>query len=81
MWGIGCDIDQRTETTVKDKREAYRERQRARGIREVLMRLPAETIAQIDALQVRRGYDNRSAAALAVIEKGLKGFSEQDQAV
>lgn len=61
---------------VKDKREAYRERQRAQGIREVLMRLPAETIEQIDAVQAKRGYVNRSAAALAILQRGLKGFRD-----
>lgn len=63
-----------------DRRERYRERQKAQGIREVLMRLPTETVDQIDALQQTGGYVNRSAALLALIRKGLEGMTQQPAA-
>lgn len=48
----------------------YRERLRASGEGEVLVKLPRETIAAIDEFKQREGLRNRSQAMLQLIEQG-----------
>jgi hypothetical protein len=48
----------------------YRERIQQQGAREVLLKLPVETIALLDDLKQRQGLRNRSQALLQLIEQG-----------
>jgi hypothetical protein len=48
---------------------AYRQRLRAAGGEEVLLQLPRETIAMLDAIKERHGLRNRSQAFLQLIEQ------------
>ena len=54
---------------------AYRRRLRAAGGEEVLLQLPRETIAMLDAIKERHGLRNRSQAFLQLIEQ--KGAAAQ----
>jgi hypothetical protein len=48
---------------------AYRQRLRAAGGEEVLLRLPQSTVAMLDAIKQRHGLRNRSQAFLQLIEQ------------
>ena len=48
---------------------AYRQRLRAAGGEEVLLQLPRETVAMLDAIKDRHGLRNRSQALLQLIEQ------------
>lgn len=54
---------------------AYRQRLRAAGGEEVLLQLPRETVAMLDAIKERHGLRNRSQALLQLIEQ--KGATAQ----
>lgn len=54
---------------------AYRQRLRAAGGEEVLLQLPRETVAMLDAIKDRHGLRNRSQALLQLIEQ--KGAAAQ----
>jgi metal-responsive CopG/Arc/MetJ family transcriptional regulator len=54
---------------------AYRQRLRAAGSEEVLLQLPRETVAMLDAIKQRQGLRNRSQAFLQLIEQ--KGATAQ----
>ena len=54
---------------------AYRQRLRAAGGEEVLLRLPQSTVAMLDAIKKRHGLRNRSQAFLQLIEQ--KGATAQ----
>jgi hypothetical protein len=54
---------------------AYRRRLRAAGGEEVLLQLPHETVAMLDAIKERQGLRNRSQALLQLIEQ--KGATAQ----
>jgi hypothetical protein len=54
---------------------AYRQRLRAAGGEEVLLQLPRETVAMLDAIKDRHGLRNRSQALLQLIEQ--KGTAAQ----
>ena len=54
---------------------AYRQRLRAAGSEEVLLRLPRATVAMLDAIKQRQGLRNRSQAFLQLIEQ--KGAAAQ----
>ena len=49
---------------------AFRQRLRAAGGEEVLLQLPRETVAMLDAIKQRQGLRNRSQALLQLIEQG-----------
>jgi hypothetical protein len=48
---------------------AYRQRLRAAGSEGVLLHLPQETVAMLDAIKQRHGLRNRSQAFLQLIEQ------------
>jgi hypothetical protein len=50
--------------------QAYRQRLRAAGDEEVLVKLPKQTIALLDELKECHGLRNRSQALLQLIEHG-----------
>jgi hypothetical protein len=54
---------------------AYRQRLRAAGSEGVLLHLPQQTVALLDAIKERQGLRNRSQALLQLIEQ--KGASAQ----
>ncbi len=58
------------------KIQAYRERIRAAGAAEVLVQLPREMVALIDALKEREGLQNRSQALLQLIERGREATQQ-----
>ena len=62
-----------TRSAVKNR--AYRQRLRAAGGEEVLLQLPRETVAMLDAIKDRHGLRNRSQALLQLIEQ--KGATAQ----
>jgi hypothetical protein len=51
------------------KVRAYRQRISAAGDREVLLRLPKETVAFLDSLKHRQGLRNRGQALFQLIEQ------------
>jgi hypothetical protein len=53
-----------------DKDRLYRRRLAAKGRRQLIVALPAETVALIDELKQRQGLRSRSQALLQLIEKG-----------
>jgi len=55
---------------TKQYSAVYRQRIRAAGGAEVLMQLPRETVALLDALKERHGLRSRSQALLKLIEQG-----------
>ena len=57
-------------TNTVDRNAAYRQRLRAAGEEEVLVKLPRQTIALLDELKERQGLRNRSQALLQLIEQG-----------
>jgi hypothetical protein len=62
-----------TASTAKNLR--YRQRLRAAGGEEVLLQLPRETVAMLDAIKERQGLRSRSQALLQLIEQ--KGAAAQ----
>jgi len=54
---------------------AYRQRLRAAGSEGVLLHLPQQTVAMLDAIKERQGLRNRSQALLQLIEQ--KGAAAQ----
>lgn len=58
-----------------ERTQAYRQRLRAAGDEEVLVKLPRKTIALLDELKQCRGLRNRSQALLQLIEQ--KGATAQ----
>lgn len=55
-----------------DSNARYRERVRAAGDEEVLVRLPRETIALLDAMKAEQRLRSRSQALLLLIEEGRR---------
>jgi hypothetical protein len=53
-----------------ERTQAYRQRLRAAGEEEVLVKLPRQTIALLDELKQCHGLRNRSQALLRLIEQG-----------
>jgi hypothetical protein len=53
-----------------ERNSAYRQRLRAAGDEEVLVKLPRETIAMLDDLKQRKHLRSRSLALLQLIEQG-----------
>jgi hypothetical protein len=53
-----------------NKNFAYRQRLRAAGAEEVLIKLPRETIAMLDDLKQRNGLRSRSEVLLQLIDQG-----------
>ena len=53
-----------------ERTQAYRQRLRAAGDEEVLLKLPRETIALLDDLKECHGLRNRSQALMQLIEQG-----------
>ena len=53
-----------------DKDRAYRRRLAAKGRRQLIVALPRETVALIDAIKTRQGLRSRSQALLKLIENG-----------
>jgi hypothetical protein len=49
---------------------AYRQRARAAGGKDVLVRLPDEVVTWLDELKERQGLRNRSQVLLQLIEQG-----------
>jgi hypothetical protein len=58
------------------KVRAYRRRMSAAGDREVLLRLPEETVAFLDNLKHRQGLRNRGQALLQLIEQVRKATQQ-----
>jgi transposase len=58
--------------TIKsaEKSQRFRDRLKASGGEEVLLRLPSETVALLDELKAKQGLRNRSQALLQLIELG-----------
>jgi len=56
--------------TSTERTKAYRQRLRAAGDEEVLVKLPRQTIALLDELKQCHGLRNRSQALLQLIEYG-----------
>ncbi len=56
--------------TSTERTKAYRQRLRAAGDEEVLVKLPRQTVALLDELKQCRGLRNRSEALLQLIEYG-----------
>ena len=57
-------------TNTVDRNAAYRQRLRAAGEEEVLVKLPRQTIALLDELKQCHGLRSRSQALLQLIEQG-----------
>ena len=57
-------------TRSANNNRAYRQRLRDAGGEEVLLQLPRETVAMLDAIKDRHGLRNRSQALLQLIERG-----------
>ena len=57
-------------STANDKDRAYRQRLAAKGRHQLIVALPKETVALIDALKQQQGLRNRSQALLQMIERG-----------
>jgi hypothetical protein len=53
-----------------ERTQAYRQRLRAAGDEEVLLKLPRQTVALLDELKECHGLRNRSQALLQLIEQG-----------
>ena len=53
-----------------ERARAYRQRIRAAGGEDVLIRLPSEIVAYLDELKTRQGLRNRSQVLLQIIEQG-----------
>ena len=58
-----------------ERTQAYRQRLRAAGDEEVLLKLPRQTVALLDELKECHGLRNRSQALLQLIEE--KGATAQ----
>jgi hypothetical protein len=56
-------------TASAAKNLRYRQRLRAAGGEEVLLQLPRETVAMLDAIKERQGLRSRSQALLQLIEQ------------
>ena len=54
--------------TSTERTQAYRQRLRAAGDEEVLLKLPKQTVAFLDELKQCQGLRNRSQALLQLIE-------------
>ena len=57
---------------------AYRQRLRAAGSEEVLLQLPRETVAMLDAIKERQGLRSRSQALLQLIEQRRAAAQQTD---
>src|SRR5262245_27559956 len=62
-------------TRSANNNRAYRQRLRAAGSEGVLLHLPQQTVAMLDAIKERQGLRNRSQALLQLIEQ--KGAAAQ----
>jgi len=62
--------------TSTERTQAYRQRLRAAGDEEVLLKLPRQTIALLDALKECHGLRSRSQAALQLIERGREATQQ-----
>jgi hypothetical protein len=62
--------------TSNKRNQAYRERLRAAGDEEVLLKLPRQTIALLDELKECHGLRSRSQAALQLIERGREATQQ-----
>jgi hypothetical protein len=58
-----------TRLSSAERTRVYRERIRAAGSEDVLVRLPSEIVTLLDELKERRGLRNRSQALLQLIEQ------------
>jgi hypothetical protein len=57
-------------TRSANNNRTYRQRIRAAGSEGVLLHLPQQTVAMLDAIKERQGLRSRSQALLQLIEKG-----------
>ena len=64
-------------SSVSDKDRAYRRRLAAEGRHQLIVALPAETVALIDTLKQQLGLRNRSQALLQLIEQGRAAAQQQ----
>lgn len=60
----------KSRTRIAEHVQAYRRRLVAAGDQEVLLKLPQQTVAMLDAIKERQGLRNRSQALLQLIEQG-----------
>lgn len=60
-----------------DKHRAYRRRLAARGWRQFIGSLPAETLAFIDQLKEQHGLPNRSLVLLELVEEKRRAATQQ----
>ena len=66
----GAPMPKADRPSSTERTQAYRQRLRAAGDEEVLLKLPRETIALLDDLKECHGLRNRSQALLQLIEHG-----------
>jgi hypothetical protein len=65
----GASMLKTNRPTSTERTQAYRQRLRAAGDEEVLLKLPRQTVALLDQLKECRGLRNRSQALLQLIEQ------------
>ena len=66
-----------TSTPETDKHRAYRRRLAAKGWRQFISSLPAETLAFIDELKEQHGLPNRSLVLLELVEEKRRAATQQ----
>ena len=62
---------------LSERYRAYRRRLVAKGRHQLIVDLPRETVAFIDALKERHGLRNRSQVLMQLIEKGREAAQQQ----
>ena len=67
---------QTTENVISDKDRAYRRRLAAKGQHQLVVALPRETVALLDALKERQGLRNRSQVLMQLIERGREATQQ-----
>ena len=67
---------QTTENVISDKDRAYRRRLAAEGQHQLVVALPRETVALLDALKERQGLRNRSQVLMQLIERGREAAQQ-----
>lgn len=65
-----------TENVISDKDRAYRRRLAAEGQHQLVVALPRETVALLDALKERQGLRNRSQVLMQLIERGREAAQQ-----
>ena len=75
MTDSGALMQRANRPSSTERTQAYRQRLRAAGDEEVLLKLPRQTVALLDELKECHGLRNRSQALLQLIEE--KGATAQ----